>query len=157
MYGSPPPFITFTRAADDPERSGSVRVTSGGDLFSLSSVDLYSSITPVSYVFTGLRNSATVYSVSGAVPNPFGKYARVSNPESDKLVDALQIIIISNSASCCANSVGLDNIIVNRAGVIPTLSQWAMVLMSGLLGLIGAVLARRGKQWFNSMPPRALD
>jgi hypothetical protein len=111
-YGNPAPFIQFTRAAAEETTSGEVRVTVGGGTFAFSSVDVYSSITPIPVMITGLLNSSTVFSASGTVPNTFGQFATVSNPYAGAQIDTL-IIHLSNPATpCCSNPVGIDNIVV---------------------------------------------
>ena len=42
-------------AAPEPDVDGEVQVTSGAGLFVFSSVDLYSSVTTIPYVITGVR------------------------------------------------------------------------------------------------------
>jgi hypothetical protein len=77
-------------------------------------VDLYSSTAPISYTFVGVRNSATVFTVNGAVPNPMGAFVTVINGFATSAIDMLLITLSNTSAPCCANPVGLDNIVVTR-------------------------------------------
>ena len=45
-------------------------------------VDLHSSLTFIPYVVTGLMGSTKAFSVSGTVPNTFGNFATVANPNA---------------------------------------------------------------------------
>jgi hypothetical protein len=115
-YGRPLPFIQFLRGAGEPTSSGQIRVTAAGALFRFTSADLYSSVTPIPYVITGLLNSATVFTLTGTVPNTFGGFATVSAATGHLPIDTL-LITIDNPAtpSCptCSNPVGVDNIAVS--------------------------------------------
>ena len=97
-YGNPAPAIIFMREADEPEFQGEVEITSNGSLFSFNSVDLYSSITPIPYTIKGFRDSELVFTLSDTVPNTFGKFKRVENPESTDAIDTLTIRL-SNPAT----------------------------------------------------------
>ncbi len=110
-YGHPAPFIGFMSAAGA-TTTGEVRVTSAAGTFTFESVDLYSSTTPIPYVITGLANFATVFTVEGKQPNTFGNFATVSNPNATARVDTLVIRLTNPAAPCCANPMGLDNIVV---------------------------------------------
>jgi hypothetical protein len=101
-------FIGFSTSAGE-TGTGQIRVTAGGSPFMLDSVDLYSSITQIPYVFTGLMGSTTVFTATGTVPNTFGGFATVSNPYSADLVDTL-LIDATNPPVCCDNRIGIDNI-----------------------------------------------
>lgn len=109
-YGRPGPFIQFTRLPADPLTMGEIRVTAGGDPFRFTSVDLYSSVTPIPYVFTGMRDGITVFTVTGTVPNTFGNLATVPSAFPLAWIDTL-VIAVTNP-SCCTNPVGLDNIVL---------------------------------------------
>ena len=118
--GNPSAFIQFTRVAGEETITAGLRVTRGGVAFRFSAVDLYSSATPIPYVFRGLVNSTAVFTVTGTVPNT-GSFASVVNPNSADLIDTLEITLSNPITSCCGNSVGLDNIVatavpVTRAG-----------------------------------------
>jgi hypothetical protein len=82
-------------------------VTTGGSAFRFSSVDLYSSTTTIPYVFTGLKGATKVFSVSGTVPNTFGNFASVANPNAGDLIDTLVIELTNGVAQ---NPMGLDNV-----------------------------------------------
>lgn len=113
-YGNPGPAIEFWTVAGQPAVEGEIRVTAGGGAFSFASVDLYSSITPIPYTFTGLRDAAPVFTVSGTVPNTFGNFERVQNPNKADLIDTLTIRLVNPASDCCGNPMGLDNIMLSR-------------------------------------------
>jgi hypothetical protein len=117
-YGNPAPSLQFDRAASAPTLTGEVRITAaGGRLFTFTSVDIYSSVTPIPYRFTGLLNSATVFTLERTQPNTFGNFATIVNPNPAALIDTL-VIRLSNPATptcpICSNPVGLDNVVVTR-------------------------------------------
>jgi hypothetical protein len=107
-FGNPAPSILFITPAGA-SATGQVEVTAGDATFSFVSVDLYSSITTIPYGFTGLMGSTKVFSVSGTVPNTFGAFATVANPNAGDLIDTL-VIELTDGAACCENPMGLDNI-----------------------------------------------
>jgi Carboxypeptidase regulatory-like domain len=111
-YGAPPgPSLQFSTPAGI-TTDGEVKVTAGGSTFRFSSVDLYSSTTPIPYVFTGMSNSTVVFAVSGRQGNTFGNFATIANPQSAAPIDTLLIRLSNPAAPCCGNPVGLDNIVV---------------------------------------------
>jgi hypothetical protein len=85
-----------------------ISVTAGGSAFTFVSADLYSSTTPIPYVFTGLMGAVTVFSVTGTVPNTFGATVTVANPRRGDLIDTL-LIELTNSAPS-ENPMALDNL-----------------------------------------------
>jgi hypothetical protein len=111
-HGRPAPFIQFLRLASDPLTTGAIRVTAGGSIFRFTSVDLYSSITPIPYVFTGMREGVTVFTVTGTVPNTFGSLATVPSAFPLAWIDTLLISVSNPVSPCCSNPVGLDNIVL---------------------------------------------
>jgi hypothetical protein len=113
-FGNPAPFIQFIRAASAPTMTGEVSITAGGGTFTFTSVDIYSSVTPIPYRFTGLLNSATVFTVEGTQPNTFGNFATITNPNPAALIDTLVIQLSNPATPCCSNPVGLDNVVVTR-------------------------------------------
>jgi hypothetical protein len=110
-YGRPAPFIQFI-ALGGTTAVGEVLVTASGANFRFSSVDVYSSTTPIPYVITGIANSATVFTIQNTQPNTFGNFATVVNPEAARQVDVLVIRLSNSAAPCCSNPMGLDNIIL---------------------------------------------
>ena len=113
-YGAPAPFIEF-EAAGGTSVTGQLTVSAGDSgLFHFASVDLYSSVTTIPYALTGIRDSATVFTVTGTVPNTFGDFAPVQNPHSADLIDTLLITLTNAAPDCCDNPMGLDNIVLTR-------------------------------------------
>ncbi len=112
-YGNPTPYAGF-KAPAGTTTSGELKIRAGGAGFRFVSVDLYSSTTPIPYVFTGLSGSTTVFTVEGTRPNTFGEFKTVDNPHSADTIDALLIRLSNPAAPCCANPVGLDNIRLQR-------------------------------------------
>jgi len=100
--------------AAEPALVAAVEVTAGGAAFTFSSVDLYSSVTPVPYTMTGLMNSVPVFTVSDTVPNTFGNFATVTGPNPSAKIDRLVIELVNPATPCCSNPVGIDNIAVSR-------------------------------------------
>ena len=106
-YGSPAPFIQFV-AAPGVTGTGELRVTARDATFSFASVDLYSSTTSIPYKISGLRNLATVFTLSDTLPNTFGNFVTVTNPGSPEAIDALSIVLTNPAAQCCRNPAGID-------------------------------------------------
>jgi hypothetical protein len=111
-YGNPLPSIIFNRSAAQPTITAAVTITAGGSGFRFQSVDLYSSITTIPYVFTGRLKSNQVFSVSAAEGNTFGSFVTVANPNATDTIDSLVIALSNPETPCCPNPVGLDNIVV---------------------------------------------
>jgi PEP-CTERM motif len=133
-FGNPAPFIQFVRAASDPTLTAQVEVTSSVSPFLFSSLDVYSSLTTIPYVITGLLGSSPVFTLSGTVPNTFGGFATVS-AASTPVIDTLRIALSNPATACCSNPVGLDNIVVRP------------VPEPALLLLIGTGLMALGARW----------
>jgi PEP-CTERM motif len=133
-FGNPAPFIQFLRLATEPTITAQIEVSASGSPFSFASVDLYSSVTTIPYVITGLLGSSPVFTLSGTVPNTFGGFATVS-AISAPVIDTLRIALSNPATACCGNPVGLDNIVV-RAVPEPE-----------LLFLLGTGLAAIGARW----------
>jgi carboxypeptidase family protein/Big-like domain-containing protein len=112
-YGRPAPFIQFL-APGGTTAVGEVLVTASGATFRFSSVDLYSSTTPIPYVITGIASPATVFTIQNTQPNTFGNFATIVNPDAARQVDALVIRLSNPAAPCCSNPMGLDNIVLAR-------------------------------------------
>lgn len=94
-----------------------VRVSAtAGALFRFTSARLYSSVTPIPYVYRGVRGGTTLYTFSATVPNTFGNYATVPNPFADVVVDEVYLTVINPAIptcpSCTGNPVGLDDVVV---------------------------------------------
>jgi hypothetical protein len=112
-YGNPPPFIQFNASAGSTV-AGGVRITAGGSSFSFYSIDLYSSTTPIPYTITGLRNSSTTFTLADTLPNTFGAFRTVLNPNAAAVIDTLSVVLTNGAAACCANPMGLDNVVFTR-------------------------------------------
>jgi hypothetical protein len=112
-YGAPGPSLQFQTAAGV-TTVGEVRITAGGSLFGFKSVDLYSSTTPIPYVFVGLVGGASVFNVPGQHGNTFGNFVTVTNSQPNASVDTLLIRITDPAAPCCANPMGIDNVVLTR-------------------------------------------
>lgn len=110
-YGKPAPFIGFMSGGGS-TTTGEVRLTSAAGTFTFQSVDIYSSTTKIPYVITGFVNGAVAFTIDATQPNTFGKFATVVNPNSARQVDTLVIRLTNPASPCCANPVGLDNIVV---------------------------------------------
>jgi hypothetical protein len=111
-FGHPAPSLVFVRPATDPTISAEARISADGRRFSFTSVDLYSSVTPIPYVFTGVMGSTTAFTMSGTVPNTSGNFVNVANPHSTMVVDALLIRLSNPATPCCSNPVGFDNVVL---------------------------------------------
>ena len=109
-YGKPAPFIQFRNEAGQNPLAATIQITNDDSTFTFSSVDLYSSVTPIPYVITGLLNSTAVFSFEGTVPNTFGNFQTVVNSNSNYLIDNLTISLTNPAVTCCSNPMGLDNI-----------------------------------------------
>lgn len=112
-YGNPKPFIQFT-ASTSQTVEGQVEVTAGGATFTFTSVDLYASVIPIPYTITGMRGTSVVYTVSDRLPNTFGNFRTVAGPQPTTPIDKLIIKLTNASPACCANPMGLDNLIFGQ-------------------------------------------
>ena len=88
--------------------TGEVQVRASGSVY-FKSVDLYASLVPIPYEITGLRNSGTVFRLTNTVPNTFGDFATVVNPQAAAAIDTLLI-----SLTDAVSAMGLDTIILGR-------------------------------------------
>ena len=113
-YGNPLPFIQFTRDPNPAPTFGEVIVTRGGAPFTFESIDLYSSITTIPYQIVGVRGGATVFTLTGTVPNTFGGFATVRNSGPAVAVDTLHVRLTNPGTVCCSNPVGFDNLVLLR-------------------------------------------
>lgn len=118
-YGSPAPMVIFKRPAASDDTTGKLRLHSGsglsaGGLFAFTSVDLYSSVTPIPYTIAGYLDSREVLALTATLPNTFGKLVKVTNPNPPQMLDLLFIHMVNPATKCCSNPVGLDNIVLKR-------------------------------------------
>ena len=141
-YGNPAPFIQFP-SQNNQETIGAIQVTSGGSPFTFGSVDLYSSVTTIPYAITGYLNTTQVFSLQGTIPNTFGDFATLANPQANVLIDRLTITLTNPVVN---NPMGLDNVVVTPAAAVPEPGTLALFSANALLLLAGAVLRkhRRG-------------
>jgi hypothetical protein len=109
-YGHPAPYIGFT-AAPSTTVSRQIDLTAGGAPFTFVSVELYASTTRIPYTIVGTRNGARVFTLSDEVPNTFGSFRPVVNPNAAP-VDRVSITLTNTAAACCPNPMGLDTIVV---------------------------------------------
>jgi hypothetical protein len=131
-YGAPAPSAQFNRNPEEPELSSGLFVTAVGADFTFSSVDLYSSMTPIPYRVLGYQDDAVVLDFSGTVPNTFGAFRTVLNDQSGLLLDRLYIRLTNPFLALGGNPVGMDNIIVARSSV-PEPAVPALLLATALL------------------------
>jgi hypothetical protein len=138
-YGNPAPFIYFTTQSAE-----TIAVTDGGATFEFASIDLYASLTPIPYTFTGFFGGNQVFTVSGQVPNTFGNFATVMNPYSGDVIDTLDVTLTNPSSN---NPMGLDNIVLSTAGSTPEPASLLLVV-SGIasLGLFRHSASKR-RRW----------
>ena len=112
-FGNPAPFIQFVRVTTTETLFGDIAVTAGGLPFRFEAVDLYSSVTPIPYEFVGMLGGTIVFTSRATVPNTFGRFATISNPDAATLIDTLIIRLYNPATACCGNPVGLDNLVVS--------------------------------------------
>jgi hypothetical protein len=113
-YGNPGPSLVFETAGGE-TISGEVTIRTEDELslFRFTSVDLYSSITPIPYVFTGSLRGHAMFTESGTMGNTFGNFVRVASAHGNIPIDTL-VIRLTNGTACCSNPMGLDNIVARR-------------------------------------------
>lgn len=116
-YGNPGPATVFPGFAYmAPSATGEMAVTFGGGLFTFAAVDLYSSVTPIPWQFTGYRKGAQVFTVAGQQGNTFGRFVTTANPRASEAIDRLVITLTQpvnmSCATCSSNPMGLDNIVL---------------------------------------------
>jgi hypothetical protein len=145
-YGNPRNSVQFESAAGT-TNNATIQVKFAGSAFMFKSVDLYSSTTSIPFVFTGLRNSSTVFTVGGTQPNTFGNFATVANSHATDLIDTLLITLTNTAFPCCPNPMGLDNIAVTSAEAGPSAT-----IGFGGLSTHGSALAAYTESGFTVSP-----
>lgn len=118
-YGAPAPAVVFRGFEfQGPAVSGEIELTKGGELFSFQSVELYSSVTTIPWMFVGYLGSEIQFSLGGQIGNTFGNFVPTSNPSSTTAIDRLDIRLTqpvnTTCPTCGGNPMGLDNIIVSE-------------------------------------------
>jgi hypothetical protein len=112
-FGNPAPFIQFSRSASQGTLVGEVTITAtNGAPFRFEALDVYSSTTAIPHQIIGLRNGVQVFSLSGTVPNTFGQFVTLTNPNFTNVIDTLLIRLSNPATPCCSNPVGIDNIVL---------------------------------------------
>jgi hypothetical protein len=114
QFGNPAPFVQFVRPAGPAALTEVITLTTGGLPFHFGSFEVYSSVVPVPYTFTGRLNSQPVFSRSNTLPNPMGRFVPISNPDAIVPIDELIISLTNTASTCCSNPVGIDNLLVAR-------------------------------------------
>jgi hypothetical protein len=142
-YGNPAPFVQYTRQATEPELVSGLFIDVGGGDFTFGSVDVYSSVTPIPYRIRGYQDTLVVFDLTGTVPNTFGAFATIFNPNAGDLLDTLYIQLVNPFVACCANPVGIDNIVVSQVNAVPEPATGALLLIAVAM-LAGTASARRG-------------
>jgi hypothetical protein len=101
---------------NSPSAVGELAVTFGGGLFTFAAVDVYSSVTPIPWEFTGYRKEAPVFTASGQQGNTFGRFVTTANPRASEFIDRLVIKLTqpvnTSCMTCNGNPMGLDNIVI---------------------------------------------
>jgi hypothetical protein len=121
-FGHPAPFIEFINPVPGPT-TAEIMVTFGASPFTFASVELYSSVSTIPYVFTGLLRGSPVFTATGVVPNTFGNFATVTGPGLP--IDTLRISLTNMFQS---NPMGLDNLVVTPVPEPSTLALLGVVL-----------------------------
>jgi len=112
-YGAPAPSLVFNAAAGTTV-NGELRITAvDGTVFSFKAVDVYSSTTGVPHRITGLRNASSVFTVTDTLPNLFGNFKTITNPNAAAVIDTLSIVL-TNVATFVSNPMGVDNVVLTR-------------------------------------------
>ena len=117
-YGNPGPATVFPGFSFmAPSAVGELEVTFGGGLFMFAAVDVYSSVTPIPWEFTGYRKQQSVFTAAGQQPNTFGRFVTTANPRAsdpiDRLVIKLTQPVNTTCMACGSNPMGLDNIVIH--------------------------------------------
>jgi hypothetical protein len=117
-YGNPAPYLGFDLVAPDTTQAASVSVTAQNKCFRFVSIDVYSSLTPVPYIFTGFDGPTKAFEVRRTLANTYGAFDTVENPRSDAAIDRLEVTLsttvtsLTSTPGSVVNPVGIDNIIL---------------------------------------------
>jgi len=131
-FGNPLPSIQFLRETGEPIVAGTIEITNSSSLFTFSSIDLYSSVTPIEFLITGFLSSTRVFTGSGTLPNPMGTFRTLTIPPGAALepLDSL-VITLFNPIVPVSNPMGLDNIVVTpvpEPGTV-ALTAWGLATL----------------------------
>jgi hypothetical protein len=110
------PYLYFN-AAYGTSSSGGFRVSAGGCSFTLKSVVLYSSVTTIPYLFTGLKNGSVVFAVEETFPHTYGTFKTVLNSHSADVIDTLDVQLTNpatNVVCCGRNPVAIAHVVLNQ-------------------------------------------
>lgn len=130
----PRSFIYVEREDFAEPVEGVARITHQGHSFNFNSLLLYSSLSDVPYVFTGLRNGNVVYTTTGTLPYPEGEFVKVSNPNASDLIDALEIRLVDVYEWGQKNPIGISHISVTSSVPEPVSLT---LLGAGLMVFVG--------------------
>lgn len=116
-YGNPGPATVFPGFSFmAPSAVGEIEVTLGGGLFMFAAVDVYSSVTPIPWEFSGSRKQLPVFTAAGQQGNTFGRFVTTANPRASDTIDRLVIKLTqpvnTTCMTCSNNPMGLDNIVI---------------------------------------------
>ena len=114
QYGAPKPAVIFVRPTSEPTMTAEMAIRSGNALFGFASVQIYSSVTPIPYEVLGVRRSVALFHLAGTIPNTFGHFVPLINPDADLRIDTLVIRLSNPATPCCANPVGFDTVVLRR-------------------------------------------
>jgi len=109
--GRPAPSVQFTSQARA-ATAGEIIITSG-EPFKFQSADVYSSATPVLYTITGIANGTAAFTLQNTQTTT-GEFVAVTNSQASIAIDALVIRLTTPVTSCCASTIGVDNIALAR-------------------------------------------
>lgn len=114
-FGRPAPGIVFTAPLDGTTFGEVVLTAPAGARFRFRSADVYSSVTPIPYVFTGISSGAAVFTIRGTQPNTFGNYATVTSSQSEPIDTLiLRLTTVLQQGFSGTNPMGLDNIVFGQ-------------------------------------------
>jgi len=108
-YGSPAPYIYVKEKAGEKDNN-KLRITAKFGSFYFRSIDIYSSVTQVKYLFTGWQSQKQVFNESATVLNTFGQFASVETKYGNILLDTLYVSVASTPSTPLDNPIGVDNI-----------------------------------------------
>ncbi|MGH6648359.1 hypothetical protein [Aquabacterium sp.] len=132
--GRPNSFIYIEREPYGQAVEGVARITHQGHGFNFNSLLMYSSISPVPYVFTGLLGGNVVFTDTGTLPNPEGEFVQVSNSHASDLIDTLEIRLLDIYPDGYGNPIGISQISLTSSVPEPVALS---LLGAGLMVFVG--------------------